>query len=138
MKYGNAKLLDGMLNKDDITEVADAIAQKEIAQRVKEKLADLQSKAKGPRLLRLAFRDDYTESDARELMPSCTGARLVKDIKNRQCWQAFMPTEVAPFSRCRTWNHERTSLEALHDCLTWAWEQSDRDCPYDLSSMLQQ
>ena len=139
----NFALLDGVLDDDDMKEMADIITK--AREKVDEKYAGAQRQS----LAGVVTADRGSKIDlewARSLKPC--GSLLSKDTKLFWRWQGSMPKKVDKprhYSKCWGSPEEEslTEAQALKDVFEKLWEgyrearpEEDRTCPHDLASLL--
>lgn len=123
------------MDKDDIADVMALAKEIEITKAVNKKL-DEHIRKTNPRLLKVQWKESYSQADASEYIPVAHGCRIVKEDKRSFFWQCYYPTCTAPFSHTKTWNLERSEKEAMIQVIQWAWDAHGKQCPYDLHSMV--
>ena len=78
--------------------------------------------------------DDPSTDTAKQMLP--LKATLTKDDTLHFRWKIAYPRLEPPYSKTAVWNGERSSRQALMECLKWAWDQhthvTHEPCPYDL------
>ena len=131
--------VEGLLHADEVRAVVGLSNEQEVERQVdKQMAASARAKAK-PRKLMLVKGGEFSEADARKLIPQgVVGCTLAKDEKLHMRWKASYATpadEQGVFTR--VWNEERSSKEALFQCLDWLWSAHFRltgeVCPSDFS-----
>lgn len=76
---------------------------------------------------------------AMALLPPVRKCTVTTDDNWHMRWKIGYPTDAPPRSHSKTWNAERSCLDALKECLVWAWnahfEATGQSCPFCIASL---